>query len=35
MMKLGRVSTKTMGMPKVGWAETRDLLTPGEIYPKV
>jgi hypothetical protein len=34
MMILGRVSTATRGMPVLGWAETIDLQTPGNIYRK-
>lgn len=34
MMVLGRVSTATRGMPVLGWAETIDLQTPGNIYRK-
>jgi hypothetical protein len=34
MTKLGRVSRETKGIPMTGYAETPDLLTPGQFWPK-
>lgn len=32
MTKLGRVSTRTMGMPTLSFVETPDCLMPGNLY---